>query len=63
MDIVIVSPTPSVLDVSVVASSITPQKFASAQNLISLYEFRFGDAIIDDFSGQTFESITPQISY
>jgi hypothetical protein len=61
--VVIVSPTPSVVDVSVAASSILPQKFASAQNLISLYELRFGNAIIDDVSGQTFESITPQSSY
>jgi hypothetical protein len=36
--VVIVSPTPSVVDVSVAATSVTPQKLASAENLILLYE-------------------------
>ena len=61
--VVTVSPSPSVLDVSVVASSILPQKFTSAQNVISLYQLRLADTIIADVTDQTFESIIPQSLY
>ena len=61
--VVIVSPTPSVLDVSVVASSILPQKFASAQNLISLYELDIKDVALLDVAGSTFNSLLPQNVY
>ncbi len=61
--VVIVSPTPSVVDVSVAASSILPQKFASAQNLISLYELDIKDVAILDVAGSTFNSVLPQNAY
>ena len=61
--VVIVSPTPSVVDMSVAASSITPQKLASAENTISFYEELISDSKISDSENLTFNSLTPQSSY
>jgi hypothetical protein len=61
--VVIVSPTPSVLDVSVAASSILPQKFASAQNLVALYDIRLKDIAILNVAGNVFGDDLPQNAY
>ena len=61
--VVIISPTPSVLDVAVVASSILPQKFASAQNLIALYNIQLKDVAILDVAGNVFGDDLPQNAY
>jgi hypothetical protein len=61
--VVIISPTPSVLDVSVAASSVLPQKFASAQNLIALYNIQLKDVAILDVAGNVFGDDLPQNAY
>jgi hypothetical protein len=61
--VVIVSPTPSVLDVSVAASSILPQKFASAQNLVALYDIQLKDVAILNVAGNVFGDDLPQNAY
>jgi hypothetical protein len=61
--VVIVSPTPSVLDVSVAASSILPQKFASAQSLVALYDIQLKDVAILNVAGNIFNDDLPQNAY
>jgi hypothetical protein len=61
--VVIVSPTPSVVDMSVAASSVTPQKFASAQNIVSLYDIQLKDVTILNVAGNVFGDDLPQNSY
>jgi hypothetical protein len=52
-----------VLDVSVAASSILPQKFASAQNLVALYDIRLKDIAILNVAGNVFGDDLPQNAY
>jgi hypothetical protein len=61
--VVIVSPTPSVVDMSVAASSVTPQKFASAQNIVSLYDIQLKDVAILNVAGNVFGDDLPQNAY
>jgi hypothetical protein len=61
--VVIVSPTPSVVDMSVAASSVTPQKFASAQNIVSLYDIQLKDVAILNVAGNIFNDDLPQNAY
>jgi hypothetical protein len=61
--VVVISPTPSLLDVSVAASSILPQKQQNAENLISLYKIQLQDVTILDSAAATFDSLLPQSSY
>lgn len=53
----IISPTPSALDISIASSAIAPQKYASAENVISLYEVLLGDARISDIVDQQLSSL------
>ena len=53
----IISPTPSELEVSIVSSAIAPQKFASAENVIALYEVLLADARISDIDEFLFSSL------
>jgi hypothetical protein len=46
-----------------VYSSIAPQKFASAQNLIYLYRIDLGDVSIGEVLNQTFNDLSPQSLY
>lgn len=52
-----------VTEVTITASSVTPQKLASAENVISLYEEIISNSKISDSENLTFNSLTPQSSY
>jgi len=48
---------PVSLDVSIALSTIDPQKFASAENVIALYEILLADARISDIADSSFSSL------
>lgn len=52
-----------VTEAFVTASSITPQKYASAQNLISLYDIQLKDVQLLDVAGNVFGDDLPQDLY
>ena len=60
---VIVSPEPSVTDTVVTFSSVAPQKFQSAEGIVSAYGILLGESIILDSFGATFNSSYPQSLY
>jgi hypothetical protein len=61
--VVIISPTPSLLDLSIAASSVAPQKQQNAENLIALYKIQLQDVAILDVSGNVFDDNLPQNVY
>ena len=52
-----------VTEAFVTTSSITPQKYTAAENIIALYELVLRDASIADVANETFNSLTPQSLY
>lgn len=52
-----------VTEAFVTTSSITPQKYTAAENIIALYELVLRDASISDIVNETFNSVTPQSLY
>lgn len=60
---VVVSPTASFTDVAVVFSSATPQKFKSAEGIVSAYGIKMQDVIIGDISNDTFNNTTAEVAY
>ena len=52
-----------VTESSVTASSITPQKFANAENLIALYDIKLKDVQLLDVAGNVFGDDLPQNLY
>jgi hypothetical protein len=61
--VVVMTPTPAVLDISVAASSIAPQKSKSAGNIIALYDIKLQDVAISDTVGNVFGDNLPQNEY